>query len=108
MDLDLPDLTNRKRPDARPPVSYGGLPYSNPMDSAIPNEPTEVDTTEADAVEADVPEEEVEEVPIEEGLTEAAAAPDFEQRDAEDEQEEPAATKRSGKKRRRNRLKVRI
>lgn len=99
MDIDLPDLNNAPRPDLRQPQSYTGLPFANPIDSAIPSEP--VDVTEQDVQEAvDEGDEEVQEVeaPEEEGLTEAATAPDFEEQEAEDEIQ-PETKKRRKKKR---------
>lgn len=104
MDIDLPDLTNAPRPDLRQPRTYSGLPFGNPIDAAIPSEP--VDVTEQDVQEAvDEGDEEVQEVeaPEEEGLTEAAAAPDFEEQEAEDE-----AQTQSKKKRKKKRKGVRI
>ncbi len=99
MDIDLPDLTNRPRPDLRQPHSYTGLPFANPIDSAIPSDPVDVTEQDVQDAEAEGDEEVVpEEAPEEEGLTEAATSPDFEEQEAEDETQTQSKKKRKKKR----------
>lgn len=97
MDIDLPDLTNRPRPDLRQPHSYTGLPFANPIDAAIPSDP--VDVTEQDVAEAEAEGDEEVVPEEEEGLTEAASAPDFEAQEEEEEAPQAENKKRRKKKR---------